>query len=111
MPVNRSLCEKLAKILAEAALKREDNEVELCNLGYLDRLAHAPAKHVALYYLYEALRDYAAKIRKEGKSIVELREEDTRLLDELAAADPKEMRQLLAYIAAKALMYAMREVK
>lgn len=86
---------------------------------YVDKVSHAPSKDLALLYLEEALRDAdalrragvsgfesPAAYREFGKINWEYLKKEIDAIREIKGA--KELREVLAYISAKALAIAQR---
>jgi len=82
---------------------------------YVDKLAYAPSKDLAIFYLREALRDLHSLMRKTefeyDKTVNELKSIDFSLIENCIqqlsnVKDRKELRELTSFIASTALAYS-----
>ena len=85
---------------------------ETYSYSYIDKIANAPNRELALKYIQEALRDYNSLITREKfdnpKALEETKFLNTKNLDEeieyiKQITNPRTLKETLAYIAAKAL--------
>ena len=85
---------------------------ETDSYSYIDKLANAPSREIALKYIQESLRDYNSLITRGSfdnpKAAEETKYLNTKKLDEeidsiRQTTNPRELKETLAYIASKAL--------
>ena len=85
---------------------------ETDSYSYIDKLANAPSREIALKYIQESLRDYNSLITRGSfdnpKAAEETKYLNTKKLDEeidriKQTVNPRELKETLAYIASKAL--------
>jgi len=82
---------------------------------YVDKLAYAPSKDLAIFYLREALRDLHSLMKKTqfeyDKTANELKSIDFNLIENCIqqlsnVQDRRELRELTSFIASTALAYS-----